>query len=70
MKENLVEDPAAAEDCVTLWMWLPGLVIVLILTVLVMRIQYDMPVGETCLALFLAFFFSFLAVQATGATGK
>jgi hypothetical protein len=29
-----------------------------------------MPVSEILLALFLAFFFSFLAIQATGVTGK
>ena len=28
-----------------------------------------MPIGESLLALFLAFFFSFLAIQSTGATG-
>ncbi|KAL9095241.1 MAG: hypothetical protein Q9165_002497 [Trypethelium subeluteriae] len=33
-----------------------------------MRGQFGMPVRETLLALFLAFFFSFLAIQATGAT--
>lgn len=53
-----------------MWMWFPGLTLVLFLTCLFMYKQFDMPVSETCLALFLTFFFSFLAIQATGATGK
>jgi uncharacterized membrane protein YjgN (DUF898 family) len=50
-------------------MWLPGLILVILLTCLITKQQYGMPVLETLLALFLAFFFSFLAIQATGATG-
>lgn len=69
-KEKLVEDPASESDQVKMWMWLPGLISVLVLTCLVMYVQYEMPVAETCLALLLTFFFSFLAIQATGATGK
>jgi hypothetical protein len=50
-------------------MWLPGLFLVILLTCMITKQQYGMPVLETLLALFLAFFFSFLAIQATGATG-
>ncbi len=50
-------------------MWLPALIVLLVLACLVMSVQYDMPIGESLLALFLAFFFSFLAIQSTGATG-
>lgn len=57
-------------DIVTTWMWLPGLVTVVVLSCLVMSVQYDMAVKETLLALFLTAFFSFLAIQSTGATGK
>jgi hypothetical protein len=64
-----VKDPALAEDLVKTWMWMPPLIILLFLACLVMGVQYDMPVGESLLALFLAFFFSFLAIQSTGATG-
>lgn len=67
--KTLVHDPASEEDQVKMWMWLPGLLGVLILTCVVMYVQYGMPVTETCLALLLTFFFSFLAIQATGATG-
>ncbi|MCJ1403415.1 hypothetical protein MMC11_006638 [Xylographa trunciseda] len=67
-QSKLIEDPAAPEDQVKIWMWLPGLLTILILTCLVTYIQYGMAIGETCLALLLTFFFSFLAIQATGAT--
>jgi len=64
-----IKDPALAKDLVKIWMWLPALVLLLFLACLVMSVQYDMPIGESLLALFLAFFFSFLAIQSTGATG-
>lgn len=51
-------------------MWLPGLLVVLVMACVVMKGQFGMPVGEILLALFLAFFFSFLAIQSTGATGE
>ncbi|KAM5442932.1 hypothetical protein MferCBS31731_001804 [Microsporum ferrugineum] len=50
------------------WMWLPGLIAVLILTCVVSKLQYDIPIVSSLLSLFLAFIFSFIAVQATGAT--
>ncbi|KAL9079264.1 MAG: hypothetical protein Q9157_001835 [Trypethelium eluteriae] len=68
IKDSEVQDSALDHETVKLWMWVPGLVIVLVLTCVVMRGQFGMPVRETLLALFLAFFFSFLAIQATGAT--
>jgi hypothetical protein len=64
-----IKDPALARDMVKTWMWLPALIVLLILACLVMSLQYEMPIGESLLALFLAFFFSFLAIQSTGATG-
>ncbi|MCJ1407247.1 hypothetical protein MMC19_001318 [Ptychographa xylographoides] len=67
-EQQLIKDPALPQDQVKTWMWLPGLLTVLVATCLIMYIQYDMAIGETCLALFLTFFFSFLAIQATGAT--
>ena len=63
-------DPASQNEQVKIWMWLPGLLVVLVMTCVVMRMQFDMPVGEVLLALFLAFFFSFLAIQSTGVTGE
>lgn len=35
-----------------------------------MGVEFDMPVGMSVLSVFLAFFFSFLAIQCTGVTGK
>lgn len=67
-EKALVEDPAADEDLVKWWMWLPLLIIVIIMSCVVMGVQFDMPIGMTLLAIFLAFFFSFLAVQCAGVT--
>ncbi|KAK2814262.1 hypothetical protein FQN49_008253 [Arthroderma sp. PD_2] len=50
------------------WMWLPGLIAVLVLTCVVSKLQYGIPIPASLLSLFLAFIFSFIAVQATGAT--
>lgn len=61
-------DPAAPEDQVSIWMWFGPLVLVIILTCVVMKLQFEMAIGETLLAVFLAFFFSLLAIQCTGAT--
>ncbi len=68
-KSGVVEDPVSPEDFIKTWMWLPGLLFILVLTCSVMKLQYEMPIGEVLLALLLAFFFSFLAIQSTGATG-
>ena len=67
---DAIEDSASPEELVKSWMWLPGLLVTLVLACMVMKIQYGLPVRETCLALLMAFLFSFLAVQATGATGQ
>jgi len=69
-KPDAIEDPTSAEDQIKTWMWLPGLLVTIILACMVMKFQYSMPVRETFIALFMAFLFSFLAVQSTGATGK
>ncbi|KAI2640328.1 OPT superfamily oligopeptide transporter [Hypomontagnella submonticulosa] len=61
-------DPAPRNEQVEIWMWLPGLIAVLFITCVVMKMEFNMPIVEVLLALFLAFFFSFLAIQATGAT--
>lgn len=66
---KLIKDTAHPSELVRIWMWLPGLLLVLFMACFVMRVQYDMPIAEVLLALFLAFFFSFLAIQSSGATG-
>jgi hypothetical protein len=65
---DLVEDPASEDEQVKMWMWLPGLVATIICICVVLSVQYDMPVGMSLLSVFLAFFFSFLAIQCTGVT--
>ena len=64
----LVEDTAQEHELVKWWMWLPLLVVVIICICVVLGVQFDMPVGMSLLSIFLAFFFSFLAVQCAGVT--
>ena len=66
----MIEDPASPDEQVKMWMYLPGLILIIVLMCVVMFFQYEMPVDMSLLSVFLAFFFSFLAVQCTGVTGK
>jgi uncharacterized oligopeptide transporter (OPT) family protein len=66
--EDLVEDPAEPKDQVKMWMWLPGLLLCIVCICVVLGVQWDMPVGMSLLSVFLAFFFSFVAIQCTGVT--
>lgn len=68
-EERVLHPDPSTEQQVTIWMWMPGLVAVMFATCAVMKTEFDMPISEILLALFLAFFFSLLAIQATGATG-
>lgn len=65
----MVEDPAPPEDLVKMWMWLPGLLLTVVGYCLVLGLQYQVSVGVSLLSVFLAIFFSFLAIQCTGVTG-
>lgn len=67
-EEDLVKDPAKPEEMVKWWWWAPLLVLMVILICVVMGVQFDMPVGMSLLSVFLAFVFSFLAIQCTGIT--
>lgn len=67
-ESNLVQDPAKPNELVGFWLWAPGLLLSIIGMCLVMALQYGMPVNMSLLAVFLAFFFSFLAIQCTGVT--
>lgn len=66
--EDVVVDPAAPHERVPIWMWGPGLIAAVIATCVVMGVEFDMPVGMSLLSVFLAFLFSFLAIQCTGVT--
>lgn len=48
--------------------WAPLLILMVVLICVVMGVQFDMPVGMSLLSVFLAFIFSFLAIQCTGIT--
>lgn len=65
---DLVADFAKDDELVKWWMWFPAMVVVIILACVVMGVQFDMPVGMSLLSIFLAFFFSLLAVQCSGVT--
>jgi hypothetical protein len=65
---DLVEDPAKPEEMVKPYYWIPLLILSVILICVVMGVQFDMPVGMSLLSVFLAFIFSFLAIQCTGIT--
>ncbi|EIT75197.1 putative membrane protein [Aspergillus oryzae 100-8] len=63
------EKNLANEDDIRLWMWLPGLVVIIVVTCFITSVQFEMSVAETLLALTLAFLLSLLAIHASGATG-
>lgn len=67
-EEDLVEDSAAPHELVKMWMWMPGLILSIICICVVLGVEFEMPVGMSLLSIFLAFFFSFLAIQCTGVT--
>ena len=66
--KDLIEDPARPEEIPKMWMWAPGLVATIVCMCVVMGVQFEMPLGMSLLSIFLAFFFSFLAIQCTGVT--
>lgn len=68
VETDLVEDPAADHEQVKVLVWGPLLVVSIIAICVVLGVEYDMPVGMSLLTVFLAFFFTFLAVQCAGAT--
>lgn len=62
--------PKNSMESIPTWMWAPGLLVVIIAACLVTKLQFNMSILETLLALTLAFILSLVAIQATGATGK
>ncbi|KAH7377059.1 oligopeptide transporter [Plectosphaerella cucumerina] len=67
---DMVQDPAAPEDQVKTWMWTSGLVASIVLAIVIMKVQWEIHVGLTILALLLAFLFSFLAIQIGAVTDQ
>jgi len=66
--EDDVEDFALAKDQVRTWEWGLGLIVTLIITCVILGVQYDMNVGLSLLASFLAIVFAFLAIQCGAVT--
>jgi OPT oligopeptide transporter protein len=69
-ESNMIQDPAHPSELPAMWMWGGGLILTIVGMIVVMSVQFQMPVSLTLLSLFLAFFFSFLAIQCTGVAGK
>jgi len=67
-ESNFVQDPADPSEIPPMWWWMPGLIVSIIGMCAVLGAEYGMPVGMSLLSVFLAFFFSFLAIQCTGVT--
>ncbi|EZF31434.1 metal-nicotianamine transporter [Trichophyton mentagrophytes] len=68
LNEEELKTNRAMDGGIKMWMWLPGLIAVLILTCVVSKLQFDIPVASSILSLVLAFTFSVIAIQSTGAT--
>jgi len=67
-ESNLVQDPADPSELPRLWWWMPGLFASIIGMCAVLSAEFGLPIGMSLLSIFLAFFFSFLAIQCTGVT--
>ncbi|KAJ3106943.1 hypothetical protein HDU97_005224 [Phlyctochytrium planicorne] len=61
-------DPAKPEDQVPTWFWVTGVLISSVFTIIVMFFYFKVSVGETILAIILAFFFAFIGLQSAGDT--
>ncbi|SNX84493.1 related to permeases - unknown function [Melanopsichium pennsylvanicum] len=66
--EDAIADPCEKKDQVPVWAWTGGLALSIVFTCLVCTIQFNMNLGNVILAIILAFLFSFVGVQASGAT--
>ncbi|KAI6797705.1 oligopeptide transporter [Hortaea werneckii] len=65
---DMVQDSAADHELIKWGMWFPALLLCIICCCVVLGVEFEMPVGMSLLSVFLAFFFSFLAVQCAGVT--
>ncbi|ETS64672.1 hypothetical protein PaG_00619 [Moesziomyces aphidis] len=66
--EDAIPDPVEKQDQVPVWAWTGGLALSVVFTCLVCTLQFHMNLGNVILAIILAFIFSFVGVQASGAT--
>ncbi|KAI0006361.1 OPT oligopeptide transporter protein-domain-containing protein [Xylariaceae sp. FL0662B] len=68
--DNIIEDPARAEDQVPMWMWASGLLVTIVAAIIIFQFQWGMNPGLTILACVLGFLFSFLAIQIGAVTDQ
>lgn len=66
--EYHVEDIVGPEEQVAMWMWAPPLMVTMVITCVVLGLQYHLSVGMSVLAIVLGLLFAFLAIQCNGAT--
>lgn len=64
----IVDDPSPKEEQVPTWTWSTGVLLAIALSMIVLALQYKVSPGLTILAVLLAFIFSFIAAQSSGAT--
>jgi uncharacterized oligopeptide transporter (OPT) family protein len=65
---SMIQDPAADHELPQMYLWASGLILSMVSMCIVMKVQYDVPVGITLVSIILTIFFSFLAIQCTGVT--
>ncbi|KAH7026389.1 OPT oligopeptide transporter protein-domain-containing protein [Microdochium trichocladiopsis] len=66
--EREIEDPAPKAEHVPTWLWSGGVLLSIAVSMIVLALQYNVSPGLTLLAVILAFIFSFIAAQSSGAT--
>ncbi|KAJ5801824.1 uncharacterized protein N7518_003892 [Penicillium psychrosexuale] len=62
------KDDEKNPDQIASWMWAPGLLVAVVITIMSMQLAFDISPIRTIIVLGLAFFLSLVAIQATGAT--
>lgn len=67
-EDREIEDPSPKSEQVPTWMWTAGLLASIAVSMIVLSLQYHVSPGLTILAVILAFIFSFIAAQSSGAT--
>ncbi|KXJ92090.1 OPT oligopeptide transporter [Microdochium bolleyi] len=66
--EREIEDPSPKSEQVPTWLWSGGVLLSIAVSMIVLALQYNVSPGLTLLAVILAFIFSFIAAQSSGAT--
>ncbi|CCG82772.1 Putative uncharacterized protein [Taphrina deformans PYCC 5710] len=67
-EEQAIPDPSPRSQLVPAWMWSGGVLLSIFFSCLVLGLQFHINVGITILSVILAFCFSFIAAQSSGAT--